>query len=50
MKILFFSYAYPNPILPGLGTFNRTMIAGLASEHEVAVVSPVSFIEAWKRG
>ena len=48
MKILFFSYAYPNPTNHGLGTFNRTMIAGLANEHEVRVVSPVSFTEVWK--
>lgn len=48
MKILFFSYAYPNPINPSLGTFNRTMIAGLAAQHEVQVVSPVPFAEVWK--
>lgn len=48
MKILFFSYAYPNPINRNQGTFNRTMIAGLAAEHEVRVLSPVSFIEATK--
>ena len=48
MKILFFSYAYPNPINRNLGTFNRTMISGLATEHEVRVVSPISFIDAAK--
>lgn len=48
MKILFYSYAYPNPLNPGLGSFNRTMIAGLASEHEVRVVSPVPFLDVWK--
>ena len=48
MKILFYSYAFPNPIQPGLGTFNRTMIAGLANEHEVRVVSPVPFVDSWK--
>ena len=48
MKILFFSYAYPNPINPTLGTFNRTMIAGLSSQHEIRVVSPVPFTETWK--
>lgn len=47
MKILFYSYAYPNPVNTGLGTFNRSMIAGLASEHEVRVVSPVSFVDSW---
>jgi len=48
MKILFYSYAFPNPTNPGLGTFNRSMIAGLAADHEVRVVSPVSFVDAWK--
>ena len=48
MRILFFSYAWPNPIQPGLGTFNRTMIAGLAREHEVRVVSPVPFADVWR--
>ncbi len=48
MKVLFFSYAYPNPLQPGLGTFNRSMIAGLASDHEVRVVSPVPFPELWR--
>ena len=47
MKILFYSYAYPNPLNTGLGTFNRSMIAGLAGEHDVRVVSPVSFVDAW---
>ncbi|MBS0207218.1 MAG: glycosyltransferase [Planctomycetes bacterium] len=47
MKILFYSYAYPNALNPGLGTFNRAMIAGLSTEHEVRVVSPVSFVETW---
>ena len=48
MKILFFSNAYPNPANPGQGTFNRTMIAGLAAEHEIRVVSPVSFADIAK--
>ena len=48
MKVLFFSYAYPNPLQPGLGTFNRAMVAGLAGDHEVRVVSPVPFPEVWQ--
>jgi teichuronic acid biosynthesis glycosyltransferase TuaC len=48
MKILFFSYAYPNAQQPGLGTFNRTMIAGLTAEHQVRVVAPIPFPEVWK--
>lgn len=49
MRVLFFSHNFPNPWNPGLGTFNRTMLAGLARigggesahRHEVRVVSPV---------
>lgn len=48
MKILFYSYAYPNPVQPGLGTFNRAMVSGLAPDHDIRVVSPVSFVDAWK--
>lgn len=47
MKVLFYSYAYPNPLNPGLGTFNRSTVAGLAGDHDVRVVSPVSFVDAW---
>jgi teichuronic acid biosynthesis glycosyltransferase TuaC len=43
MRILFSSYAYPNPWQPGLGTFNRTMIAALVETHAVRVVAPVAF-------
>ena len=48
MKILFFSYAYPNARQPGLGTFNRSMIAGLVGAHEVRVVAPVPFPDVWR--
>jgi teichuronic acid biosynthesis glycosyltransferase TuaC len=48
MRILFFSYAYPNSLHPGLGTFNRTMVAGLARDHAVRVVSPIPFVEHFK--
>ena len=48
MKIVFFSYAYPNARQPGLGTFNRAMVAGLAGVHEVRVVAPVPFPEVWR--
>jgi teichuronic acid biosynthesis glycosyltransferase TuaC len=49
MKVLFFSYAYPNPVQPGLGTFNRSMIKELAADHKVRVVAPVSFLDVWKK-
>ncbi|HUQ68258.1 MAG TPA: glycosyltransferase [Planctomycetaceae bacterium] len=49
MRILFLSYAYPNAAQPQLGTFNRTMIAGLAQQHAVRVVAPVPFTIAWRQ-
>jgi teichuronic acid biosynthesis glycosyltransferase TuaC len=48
MRILFFSYAYPNAAQPQLGTFNRTMLAGLAAGHAVRVVAPVPFLTSWR--
>ncbi len=49
MRILFCSYAYPSPWQPGLGTFNRTMLAGLAQQHDVRVIAPVAFPERWRK-
>lgn len=48
MRILFFSYAYPNAAQPTLGTFNRSLLQAVSKRHDVRVVSPVSFIEAWR--
>ena len=48
MKVLFYSSAYPNPVQPGLGTFNQSMMSGLAAAHDVRVLSPVPFVEAWR--
>jgi len=48
MRILFVSYAYPNAAQPQLGTFNRTMIAGLSQRHALQVVAPVPFLTAWR--
>lgn len=48
MRVLFFSYAYPNAAQPQLGTFNRSLLAALARRHDVRVVSPISFVEAGK--
>ncbi|MBI1345265.1 glycosyltransferase [bacterium] len=48
MRILFLSYAYPNAGQPQLATFNRTMLAALSAVHEVRVVAPVPFLQAWR--
>ncbi len=46
MRILYFSYAYPNAAAPNLGSFNRSLLAALAQEHDVRVVAPISFVES----
>ena len=43
MKVLYFSYAYPNSTQPTLGTFNRSLLAALSSQHDIRVVAPVPF-------
>ena len=39
MKVLYFSYAYPNSTQPTLGTFNRSLLAALSSQHDIRVVA-----------
>ena len=46
MRILFLSNVYPNPVQPLKGTFNRSMVAALARQHQLQVISPVSWIDA----
>jgi len=46
MQLLFLSNVYPNPLQPLKGTFNRSMVAALAKEHTVQVISPVSWVDA----
>ncbi|WP_417383310.1 glycosyltransferase [Gimesia sp.] len=45
MKILFLSNVFPNPIHPGKGTFNRSMIESLSQFHRVHVITPVSWLD-----
>lgn len=53
LRVLFFSYAYPNLLHGSLGTFNQTMIAALSNRSMVQVVSPVAWpgvFNAWRKG
>ncbi|MDA0834759.1 MAG: glycosyltransferase [Planctomycetota bacterium] len=43
LRLLFFSNAFPNPIAPNKGIFNRGLIRALAAEHPLRVVSPISW-------
>ena len=48
MRILFFSNAFPNPLSPRQGTFNRLFIRTLAEDHVVRVVSPIPWTQELK--
>lgn len=45
MRILFLSNVFPNPLQPAKGTFNQSLVAALSQEHDVQVVSPISWID-----
>lgn len=40
---------YPNPWEPHRGAFNRELIRGLRSGHDVRVISPVAWTQRWRR-
>lgn len=48
MRILFFSNVFPNPLQPTKGPFNLAMVRALSCDHEVHVVSPVSWLDEFR--
>ncbi len=46
MKLLFFSNVFPNPSQPAKGVFNFRLVQALALDHQVQVMSPVSWTDA----
>jgi glycosyltransferase involved in cell wall biosynthesis len=50
MRVLFITNDFPNALQPTRGTFNYQMACALALEHDVAVISHVSWLDEWKRG
>src|SRR5262245_15224500 len=54
MRVLFVSNVFPNPYQPTKGSFNLALVRALARDHEVRVVSPVSWVDEcaarWKQG
>lgn len=44
MRILFSSNTFPNPLNPVNGTFNLALMRAVAEQHDVHVVSPVSWV------
>ncbi|MBI5761253.1 MAG: glycosyltransferase [Planctomycetales bacterium] len=45
MRLLFFSNVFPNPLNPGKGTFNRSLVTALTEQHEMRVVCPISWVD-----
>lgn len=48
MRLLFVTNVFPNPLQPTKGVFNLRLVQALAEEHEVRVVSPISWVDELK--
>jgi glycosyltransferase involved in cell wall biosynthesis len=48
MHLLFITNVFPNRYQPTKGVFNLDMARALARDHEVCVVSPVSWVDEWR--
>lgn len=49
MRILFLTNIFPSPEHLLKGTFNLEMVKGLAEQHDIAVVCPVSWLDSRRR-
>jgi len=48
MRLLFISNDFPNPLEPTKAVFNLHLVRGLARNHQVEVISPVSWVDQWQ--
>jgi teichuronic acid biosynthesis glycosyltransferase TuaC len=48
MRFLLIANDFPNPLEPAKGVFNLHLARALARQHEVRVISPIPWMEAWK--
>jgi glycosyltransferase involved in cell wall biosynthesis len=48
MRLLFITDNFPNPCEPTRGVFNFELARALVREHQVRVVSPVSWLREWQ--
>jgi teichuronic acid biosynthesis glycosyltransferase TuaC len=48
MRLLLIANDFPNPHEPAKGIFNLYLAKALAKDHEVRVISPISWLEKWK--
>lgn len=49
MRLLFITNTFPTPDQPTRGVFNLDMARALAERHTIQVVSPVSWVDAYRR-
>jgi glycosyltransferase involved in cell wall biosynthesis len=49
MQILFITNVFPNPFEPTKGTFNQSLARALATNHEIRVISPISWTVEWAK-
>ena len=47
MRLLFIANDFPSPGRPGKGVFNLNLARALAQKHEVKVVAPLAWLDAW---
>jgi teichuronic acid biosynthesis glycosyltransferase TuaC len=47
MRLLFIANDFPNPLNPTKAVFNLNLVRSLARNHQVSVVSPISWIDEW---
>ena len=49
MRVLLITNDFPNPLQPTRGTSNYQMVCALGLEHDVAVISHVSWLDEWRQ-
>jgi teichuronic acid biosynthesis glycosyltransferase TuaC len=49
MRVLLITNDFPNSLQPTRGTFNQQMVGALGLEHDVAVISHVSWLDEWRQ-
>jgi peptidoglycan/xylan/chitin deacetylase (PgdA/CDA1 family)/glycosyltransferase involved in cell wall biosynthesis len=45
MRLLFISNVFPNPFQTTKGVFNRKLVQAIAADHEIEVISPISWVD-----
>jgi peptidoglycan/xylan/chitin deacetylase (PgdA/CDA1 family)/glycosyltransferase involved in cell wall biosynthesis len=49
MRLILITNVFPNPYEPNRGIFNWHMARALTRDHEVRVISPISWVDEWRR-